>query len=479
MKPCPQCGLGVSEKVPFCPTCGAAITPAHDIPEGEKGAESASLAPTAPSDSATSPPETPGTSVAATEPPDAGQPEQWTPTQWKQQRQWEQWQSQQGSPAAARPGGVVFLFGRVTVLVIGIGAAALVAGLAAFMPWYSVGIFSVAGTSGDGQITLGCAVLGLLMFIPFGRRVIWAFYPTEIVLAGIVTLVGLYHSSQDYATTGAVLTLLAGAVWGALALTALLVAVGRRSRDVMVVARFRPGTSLAGKNITYANGALTIEGSALILVHQLLELDAKGEIEWAHDGLREWAQQLAAATPAPQVVGTAPWGGATPAAGGAVQTGVWTPAAAPRRKGISGSQKRIIAYIAAGLAAIIVVIAVGSGALEKAGNGSSGGGTDTGPWVKVFSWSGGGASNDIRNSEPFTLEGGHQHFSFTVTPMTGESMDPTYDWTIEPVGGGLGGDTVSPSETSGVSDLYLDAGSYYVDCSTIDCTWEITITEQR
>jgi hypothetical protein len=78
---------------------------------------------------------------------------------------------------------------EATWMMIGGGAGAVVA---AFLPWYSVGLFTVNGTGGDGQITL--VLGGLLALFGFLRHTgrsspIWA----AIIVAGLITAIGGYH----------------------------------------------------------------------------------------------------------------------------------------------------------------------------------------------------------------------------------------------------------------------------------------------
>jgi hypothetical protein len=73
-------------------------------------------------------------------------------------------------------------------------------------------------------------------------------------------------------------------------------------RDV-IVATFRPGTTLAGQTIDFEEPRFTVGSVLPITVDAILDLDANGELEWVFAGLREWVQGLqsqpAAATPPP------------------------------------------------------------------------------------------------------------------------------------------------------------------------------------
>lgn len=68
--------------------------------------------------------------------------------------------------------------------------------VASFMPWYSVGLFTVNGTSGDGQITL--VLGGILALLGVLRRSgrsspIWV----AIIVAGLIAAIGGYHYNNN------------------------------------------------------------------------------------------------------------------------------------------------------------------------------------------------------------------------------------------------------------------------------------------
>ena len=69
----------------------------------------------------------------------------------------------------------------------------------------------------------------------------------------------------------------------------------------MNVAAFRPGAANAGRTIECEGGQFSIDGFPVSLEY-ILRWDSAGELEWAYDGLREWAYSLSvpAAPPAPQ-----------------------------------------------------------------------------------------------------------------------------------------------------------------------------------
>ena len=101
-------------------------------------------------------------------------------------------------------------------------------------------------------------------------------------------------------------------------------------------------------------------------------------------------------------------------------------------------------------------------------------------WMAAFRWSGGGPSNDIRNSKPFTLEGGHQRVAVSSQEIVTEYSMSMQGWTIESADGGSEMEMVNPASFGeSQSDLYLPAGSYYLSSNTVDCTWTLTVSEER
>lgn len=64
----------------------------------------------------------------------------------------------------------------------------------------------------------------------------------------------------------------------------------------MIVATYRTDARLAGRSIEYDDGRLFLRDAPPrpMTAGELVALDAAGEIEWAYDGLREWAQGLSA-----------------------------------------------------------------------------------------------------------------------------------------------------------------------------------------
>lgn len=67
----------------------------------------------------------------------------------------------------------------------------------------------------------------------------------------------------------------------------------------MKVAAFGPNTGWSGKSITYEGGQFILEGHGSISARDVLDYDARGQLEWAYGGLREWVSELADSPTAP------------------------------------------------------------------------------------------------------------------------------------------------------------------------------------
>ena len=65
-----------------------------------------------------------------------------------------------------------------------------------------------------------------------------------------------------------------------------------------LIATFNASTGWAGMTITYEKGRFTLEGHGPLSAADLLSYDNKGYIDWAYEGLREWARGLAAGSAA-------------------------------------------------------------------------------------------------------------------------------------------------------------------------------------
>jgi hypothetical protein len=92
--------------------------------------------------------------------------------------------------------------------------------LGAMLPWASAFGISVAGVRGDGLITLIIAFIGgaLILANRGGAKGAKANAVAQLVLAGLVVVVALYHVTDEFAAIGVYMTLLAGLTWvGALA----------------------------------------------------------------------------------------------------------------------------------------------------------------------------------------------------------------------------------------------------------------------
>lgn len=94
----------------------------------------------------------------------------------------------------------------------------LVVVLAAFLPWASFLGFSVSGLSGDGAITLGAGLVGLVVLLATSGAIGRERTPRRrsqillLVLAGLTLLTGLIDMT-GLAAIGLYLTLFAGMAW--------------------------------------------------------------------------------------------------------------------------------------------------------------------------------------------------------------------------------------------------------------------------
>ena len=61
----------------------------------------------------------------------------------------------------------------------------------------------------------------------------------------------------------------------------------------MIVATFGPSTAWVGKTITYDEGRFTLEDVGQIAAQAVIDYDRQGHLQWAYDGLREWAYGVA------------------------------------------------------------------------------------------------------------------------------------------------------------------------------------------
>ena len=71
----------------------------------------------------------------------------------------------------------------------------------------------------------------------------------------------------------------------------------------MIVATFNATTGWAGKNITWQDDRLVLDGHGVITAFDLMGYDGQGQLDWPSEEMRSWAAaryswELAAATPA-------------------------------------------------------------------------------------------------------------------------------------------------------------------------------------
>jgi len=214
----------------------------------------------------------------------------------------------------------------------------------------------------------------------------------------------------------------------------------------MIIATFGPTTGWSGKTITYEGGVFALEDSGPLSAGDVMEYDRQGYLLWSTDGTRAWIASMVTPVTPVKRSGTPGWVFAI--VGGVVVLAVFAAIVLPIMVGTKGQS----AERAASAAAVAL--------------------------VPVFTWPGGGAGNDIRNSEPFTLQGGHQVVTIASTALSGEFSNPMLGWTIQGVDGGF--EMLNPASFgSARSDLYLPAGSYYLSSNTIDCTWSLAVSEER
>jgi type II secretory pathway pseudopilin PulG len=237
----------------------------------------------------------------------------------------------------------------------------------------------------------------------------------------------------------------------------------------MLIATFTPSTGWAGKTITYDGRQFVLEGFGPVTAAAVLDYDGQGHLEWSSEQAKELVVTTAGAQP------VAP---ASPSQTSAV------PASA-RKKSISPVLVVVVVAIVAVIAIIAIAGAMSSsnGAATQAGSAVQGAQQDLDQaqsLVTVFTWPGGGADNDIRNSSPFTLQGGHQVVTVTSTPAGSDPSMTSLGWTLESADGAGEMEMLDPASTgTAQSDYYLPAGSYYLSSNTIGATWTVTVAEMR
>jgi hypothetical protein len=102
---------------------------------------------------------------------------------------------------------------RVSPTAVAVLVASLVVAMAAFLPWESLFVFSVAGTKGDGVITLVVGAIGAGLagiFVKRGSRVLFV---GELVLAVLALVVAAVHLNDKTAAEGIFVTFVASLVW--------------------------------------------------------------------------------------------------------------------------------------------------------------------------------------------------------------------------------------------------------------------------
>jgi len=98
--------------------------------------------------------------------------------------------------------------------------------------------------------------------------------------------------------------------------------------------------------------------------------------------------------------------------------------------------------------------------------------------VTVFTWMGGGAGSEMRKSEPFTLQGGHQVCTVAATALVGKSSRPSLTWYVRAADGRHGVEVIAPASFGTTTcDLHLPRGRYYLASDTTDCMWSLAVSE--
>ena len=98
--------------------------------------------------------------------------------------------------------------------------------------------------------------------------------------------------------------------------------------------------------------------------------------------------------------------------------------------------------------------------------------------ITAFTWMGGGAGSEMRKSEPFTLQGGHQVCTVTATALVGKSSRPSLAWYVRAADGRHGVEVIEPASFGSTTcDLHLPRGRYYLASDTTDCMWSLAVSE--
>ncbi len=245
----------------------------------------------------------------------------------------------------------------------------------------------------------------------------------------------------------------------------------------MLIGTFGPSTGWVDRTVIYDGQGFRVDGIGPTTPLAVLQYERDGHMTWDSDRARNLAVRLAgeqveAQAPASQPsVPQAMMGSALPASSAThANSGFFTR--------IPVSLAIVVIAIAAGLAYWGISSAHHS--WNQAAEQASGPGTSGGTPVTVFTWSGGGNGNDGRNSQPFNLQGGHQVFSISsAAGNAGYGLSPMLSFYIRTTDNSSQDPVMPPATGDQTSDLYLPAGTYYVASNTLDCTWSITITEDR
>jgi hypothetical protein len=172
----------------------------------------------------------------------------------------------------------------------------------------------------------------------------------------------------------------------------------------MPVATFNETTGWAGRRISFCDGRFTLESYGSIGAADVAQYDRRGQLTWAHAGLREWVMQLATVE---RAVAASPPG--TPFVGQAVAVSSARPfVAGPTPRGRSMAAWKIALIVAAGL--LVVGIGAAGAVSTFAHRLQAPPSTGQGPW-KTYTNTAGGyrisypasfheASYDSSNGDP-------------------------------------------------------------------------------
>ena len=129
-----------------------------------------------------------------------------------------------------------------------------------------------------------------------------------------------------------------------------------------LVGTFSAVTAWVGKTITYADGQFNLEGHGPIKAQDVLDYDQKGQLDWAHEGMREWVARTAAASMAP-----------APAASTATSNTVGlTSAALPPQLTLGSAGPRRISGLRVGIGVVVAIVLIVIVAAATSGHGSGG-----------------------------------------------------------------------------------------------------------